>query len=151
MTGGCRICELNERAPELPLRERLHEDAAFRVSHGWSSLPGWLVVVARRHITHLGELAEDEAAGLGTLLRAATGALRQVVGCERTYVMLFAEQEGFRHLHLHVVPRMDGFGPDERATGVFRFLNVPESEQVPVAERERLARELGAAIRAALA
>jgi diadenosine tetraphosphate (Ap4A) HIT family hydrolase len=135
----CVSCRQNALAATLPLRECLYEGGGWRVAHGWSSLPGWLVIVADRHVESLAALTADEAASLGSLLRAASGALEAVVACERTYVMLFAELAGHRHLHFHVVPRMSWFGESERGPAAFRFLNLPEEEQVPVAERERLA------------
>jgi diadenosine tetraphosphate (Ap4A) HIT family hydrolase len=61
--------------------------------------------------------------------------------------MLFAERPLYLHLHMHVVPRMPWFGDDDRATAAFRFLDVPEHAQVPPEERERLAGEIGQAMR----
>jgi diadenosine tetraphosphate (Ap4A) HIT family hydrolase len=147
----CHICELNAGVAELPLRERLHVNDHWRVAHGWSSLPGWLIIALRRHAESLDELTADEAASLGPVLRAASFALKQVVACRKTYVMLFAEHPRYAHVHIHLVPRMDWFGNDDVSTAVFKFLNVPEEEQVPVVERERLVAELGGAIRSALA
>lgn len=146
----CHICELNAQVEGLPLCERLYLDESWRVSHGWSSLPGWLVVTHRRHVEALDELTPDEAAALGSILRAASVALKQVVGCGKTYVILFAEHPRYPHVHLHVVPRMDWFTDNDSSTSVFRFLNVPEREQVGVDERERLASEIGQAMRALL-
>lgn len=144
----CHTCELNAAINDLPLRERVYLDEGWRVAHGWSSLPGWLVVVLRRHAEALDELTADEAASLGPLLRAASVALKRAVGCEKTYVILFAEQLRYQHVHLHVVPRMGWFTEDDRSLSVFRFMNVPEVEQVAVSERERLAKEIGQTIRA---
>ena len=77
----------------------------WRVAHAFgTSLPGWLVVVPRRHVIALDELTAGEAADLGPLLRALTAAMRAVLGCGKTYVALFAEAEGFEHVHFHVVP-----------------------------------------------
>jgi diadenosine tetraphosphate (Ap4A) HIT family hydrolase len=140
----CISCRQNSLEAELPLRERLWCRGAWRVAHGWSSLPGWLVVVARRHLVSLSELEEAEAAELGRLLRSLSAALEAELGCARTYTTLFAELEGHQHVHLHVVPRMPWFGDGERGTAVFRFLAVPEEEWVPVDERERLAARLAA-------
>jgi diadenosine tetraphosphate (Ap4A) HIT family hydrolase len=142
----CHTCELNAQADYLPVRERVYLDANWRVAHGWSSLPGWLVVALRRHVEALDELTAEEAVELGTILRAASIALKRVVSCDKTYVMLFAEHPRYPHLHLHVVPRMHWFTDDDRSTAVFRFLNVPEDEQVAVDERERLARAIGASM-----
>jgi hypothetical protein len=41
----------------------------------------------------LDELTDGEAAELGPLLRALAAALRQVTGCQKTYVALFAEAD----------------------------------------------------------
>lgn len=146
----CHICALNEQVDDLPLGERLYLDEYWRIAHAWSSLPGWLIVALRRHEASLDGLTVEEASTLGPILRAASIALKQVVGCPKTYVVLFAEQDKYTHVHLHVVPRMDWFGKSDRATGVFRFINVPENEQVTAEERERLATELGHSMRKSL-
>ena len=150
VTDDCRVCELEAVELGLPFRERLYLSAGWRVSHAWSGLPGWLVAVPRRHVEGLGELTPDEAAELGILLRAASVALVDVVGCQRTYVMLFAEQPRFHHLHVHVVPRMAWFTEADRGPAVFRHLNVAADEQVPVKERERLAAEIAPRLAAEL-
>lgn len=147
----CVSCSLNEQAAELPLRERLYMDEHWRVTHGWSSLPGWLIVISRRHAASLSELSSEEMEQLGPILRAASVALHEIVRCEKTYVMLFAEAEGHQHVHFHIVPRMAEWDDDERSTTVFRFLNAPESAHVPVHERERLASEIGERMATALA
>ncbi len=142
----CVICELNGRVGELPRRERAYLGEHWRVTHAWSALPGWLCVIARRHRTQLADLTPPEALELGLLLRAASLALRSAVGCAKTYVVLFAEKEGFAHIHFHVVPRAADLDPAHRGTGVFELLNRPESEWVPEDERDRLAALIGAKI-----
>jgi len=146
----CHTCELNAKVDDLPLRERVYLDDYWRVAHGWSSLPGWLVVALRRHADALDELTAEEASALGPLLAAASGALRQTVECRKTYVMLFAEHPLYPHVHIHVVPRMDWFTKDDIATAVFRFLNVQEQDQVAVDHRECLAVEIGQTMYASL-
>lgn len=135
---SCHICDLQADTEALPVRERIHVDAHWRVSHGWSSLPGWLVVCARRHVQALDELEPGAIASLSPLLAAASSALRDVVGCERTYIVLFAEKPGFRHLHIHIVPRMSWFEDTDIGPAVFRFLQAPEAELVTAADRDRL-------------
>lgn len=139
----CHACQRNENIPSLPEWDRAYITQYWRVAHAWSALEGWLVLIARRHVRGLDELTQAEAAEIGPLLSAATAALKQVVGCEKTYVMLFAEQEGHEHLHFHVVPRMRGFAKEHVGPGVFEFLRRPESEWVPVPERNRLAAKVG--------
>lgn len=137
---------MNAELDELPLVERLYVDDHWRCSHGWSSLPGWLVFTLRRHAVALHELTADEGVAMGRLQQAAAVALRAEVGCEKTYVMLFAEHPDY-HLHFHVVPRMAWFAEGDFAGDVFRFLDAAEPEQVALAERERLARRIGDALR----
>lgn len=141
--NGCHICDLQANTEALPVRERIYLDEHWRLSHGWSSLQGWLVVCARQHVQALDELERGAIASLAPLLAAASGALRDVVGCERTYVVLFAEKPGFRHLHIHVVPRMSWFGDTNIGPGVFRFLDAPQDELVPAPDRDRLAERIG--------
>ena len=60
--------------------------------------------------------------------------------------MQFAEAEGFSHVHFHVTPR----SPDveHRGPRVFAYLDQPET--MSAQQKDRLADELGRAIRAAL-
>ncbi len=146
MSEDCRICEINDRLGSLPVRERVYVNDSWRVAHAWSTLPGWLIVAPLRHVEALDELSDQETATLGPLLGLTTRALREILGCEKTYVVLFAEQPTFSHLHIHVVPRMADFTAGEVGPGVFQFLNQPESAQVPAAERDRLSAEIGALI-----
>jgi len=92
-------------------------------------LPGWLVVVPTRHVTSLAELSASEAGELGPLLRDVTRALEQAVGCTKMYVALFAEAEGFGHVHFHVIPRMRDQEEALRGPGVFRLLGASEEER----------------------
>ncbi|MEX0874390.1 MAG: HIT family protein [Actinomycetota bacterium] len=119
----------------------------WRLAHSFNSaLPGWLVAVPIRHVTALEDLTPEEAAPLGELIYKASLALRKVTGCLKVYVMFFAESEGFQHVHFHLVPRMENFTDEQRGPNVFTFLKHPESDWVPLEERDRLA----AAIRGAM-
>jgi len=112
----------------------------WRICHSFdASLPGWLVAVPLRHVVAIDELTEDEAAELGPLVRNLSSALRAVVGCEKTYVVQFAEAKDFAHVHFHVVPRMPWFTDEQRGPNIFTFLGAPESNRVPTAEMDRIA------------
>ena len=104
----------------------------WRVAHAsGTSLPGWLVVLPRRHVIALDELTAEEAADLGPLLRALTAALREVLGCSKTYVALFAEAEGFAHVHFHVVPRSPDLDQSLRGPRVFGLLGGDPAGYLP--------------------
>jgi len=110
------------------------------VAHAFnSSLAGWLVVLPTRHVESVDELTATESEVLGRLLRQASRALRTVTGCLKTYVMMFAEAEGFSHVHFHVVPRMSDFPEDRRGANVFAYL---KEEPLSVARRDEISIQL---------
>ncbi len=74
---------------------------------------------------------------LGLLARKASIALQAVTGCTKTYLMLFAEAEGFGHLHVHVVPRMPDFEPEVLGPRVFAYLTDDESSWIPEGDARR--------------
>lgn len=107
----------------------------WRVAHAFNStLPGWLVLVPRRHVTAFADLDPSAAAELGPLIRDLSLALREVTGCVKTYVMQFAEAEGFGHLHVHLVPRAADLPVDRRGPQVFGYLSEDDAEWLPAAE-----------------
>lgn len=68
----CKTCELiaNRDAGTVPLWDCIYRTPLWDVAHSYNtSLPGWLVLVARRHTVSLNELAEPEAIELGRLIR----------------------------------------------------------------------------------
>ena len=139
---SCYACV--QSAPDAPFREQIVREGGWRVAHDFnSSLPGWLIIVPDRHINALDELTPDEATTLGDLLRKASIALKTVTGCEKTYVMLFAEAEGFAHLHAHLVPRMPDQPADRRGPQVFGYLT--DGSPLPPEERDDIGRALRAA------
>jgi diadenosine tetraphosphate (Ap4A) HIT family hydrolase len=141
-THGCYVCRQTAQ-PVVPPRESVWSEPGWRVAHAFnSSLPGWLVVVPTRHVDSLADLTVDESGAMGRLLRNASLALRSVTNCPKTYVMLFAEAEGFAHLHLHVVPRMEDQPGDRRGPAVFAYL---EEEALNDQERDAVALRLRSA------
>ena len=144
----CYACGWNARLDEAPPREAVIVEGGWRVALAIGcSLPGWLVVVPTRHVAAMDDLTDDEAAALGPLLRRLTIALREVTGCEKTYVALFAEQEGFSHLHVHVVPRMAWFTDEQKGPkSLGAFLGKPESEATTDADRDAMALALREAL-----
>ena len=144
----CYSCRCTATIDTQPLHERIWWDGRWRIAHALhSALPGWLVVVPARHILSLAELAPDEAASLGPLLQAASQALVDVTGCQKVYMALFAEAEGFNHLHIHLVPRHAGLPDELHGPRVFGYLRRPESEWVGEEEMDRVGAELAGRIR----
>lgn len=150
-TQPCLTCDLLARRDrgEAPLWDSIHRAAHWDLVHSYNtSLPGWLVLVARRHIEAIDELTDEEAAELGVLLRRTSVALRAVVGCAKTYVIQFAEAAEHPHVHFHVIPRMADMPAERRSLGVFGYLGVPAEERVSEARMNEIAVGVRAALQA---
>jgi diadenosine tetraphosphate (Ap4A) HIT family hydrolase len=138
----CFSCSQSARL-DLPRRDRIYLSSHWRVAHAFGTqLPGWLIALPRRHVTALDELTFAEQTELGPLLTAVTGALRETIHCSKTYVSLFAEAEGFEHIHFHVIPRMADLDPAFRGPSVFALLGGNTVDQVPEQIRDQIASQL---------
>ena len=139
----CYTCAQEAAFDRLPPRERIAADDHWRVAHSiGGALPGWLVLLPRRHVTAIADLTDEEAAALGTWQVRLSRALAEVTGCAKTYVAQFAEGEDFSHVHFHVVPRMVDQPADRRGPAVFGYLTATPDERVPAQRMDELAVEL---------
>ena len=129
----CHTCELTARRDkgEAPLWDNIFRTQYWDLVHSYNtSLPGWLVLVARRHLAAVDEMSAAEAAELGVLLQQVSASLKQVTGCQKTYVMQFAEHPQHPHVHFHVVPRLNEQPETHRGPRVMKYLQVTEDEYV---------------------
>lgn len=116
---------------------------SWDVVHAYdTSIAGWIVLVARRHITAVAELTDEEAGELGPLIRDVSRALGTILPCSKTYVAQFAEHPLHPHVHVHVVPRRAD--QDEALIGpkVFDALGVPDDRRVSEATMNGIAAAL---------
>lgn len=140
---NCYACGKESGFDDLPPRERIVADEHWRVVHALdTALPGWLVLLPRRHVTAVHELTDAEAAALGSWQVRLSRALHRVTGCAKTYVVQFAEAEGFAHVHFHIVPRMPDLPRELRGPHVFGLLQRPEQECVPADQADGIAHAL---------
>ena len=138
----CMSCALLRKRDEgmAPAWDSIYRSLYWDVVHAYnSSLLGWLVLVVRRHIQALDEMTNAEAADLGALLREASQALKRHTGCQKTYVMQFAESADHPHVHFHIVPRMPDQAPADIAYRIMRRLGVPLAERCDESEMNALA------------
>ena len=78
----CYVCRNNDQFDQLPPRERIAADSHWRVAHAFNTtLPGWLILVPRRHVTTIAELTDEEAAALGTWQVRLSRAMHEATGC----------------------------------------------------------------------
>lgn len=141
--ASCYSCVQTSRLAELPFHERLYVGDGWRVSHAIRcALPGWLVIVPDQHVTSFVELTAAQASAMGPLIVRLSRALTEITGCSKTYVAMFAEAEGFQHLHLHVIPRAPGLAEELRGPRVFAYLHRPEREWVSADQMDGIAARL---------
>ena len=126
----CTLVARRDRREAPPWDSILRTDYWDLVHSYNTSLPGWLVLIIRRHIEAIDELTDEEAAELGVLLQRTSIALREVVGCAKTYVIQFDEAAEHPHVHFHVIPRMAEQPPERRSTGIFGYLGVADEDRV---------------------
>jgi len=129
----CKSCELIARrdAGVAPLWDCIYRAPHWDVAHCYeTALPGWLILIVRRHIESLDELTDSEAVELGRLITNISSALKEVTGCVKTYVLQFAESPQHPHVHFHIIPRMADLPENRRSIQIFRLLGVPEEERV---------------------
>lgn len=129
----CMTCELAAKRDlaTTPLWDRIFRTGFWDVAHSYNTaLPGWLVIVARRHIEAVDELTPAEALELGALIRQTSVALKAVIKCAKTYVIQLAEAAEHPHVHFHIIPRMADQPEEYRSTKVFAYLGVPEQDRV---------------------
>jgi diadenosine tetraphosphate (Ap4A) HIT family hydrolase len=143
MTEECYSCRQETDLANLPIRERIYLDEQWRLVHAFNSaLPGWLVLVPRRHVLAIADLNAEEAAGLGPLLVRVSQVLGAVTGCAKTYAMQFAESAGFEHVHVHVVPRMPDLPQPYRGPGIAHYLTRPAVERMTAQDQDSLAEKI---------
>lgn len=129
MAEDCYPCARERELPDLPPREVVAYDEHWRVAHATGvDMPGWLVLVPRRHIMEIAELTEGEAEGLGYWQTALARALRDELGAAKTYLASFGESPGF-HLHFHVIARRADLEEDLRGPRVFGMAGVDDDEK----------------------
>ena len=79
----CESCRLvsSRDAGKAPLWDSIYRTDFFDVANAFnSSLPGWIVIVLRRHVSAIDELTIDEASQLGILLRKVSVGLKNEIG-----------------------------------------------------------------------
>jgi diadenosine tetraphosphate (Ap4A) HIT family hydrolase len=122
------------------------------VEHAYpTSLLGWLVIVLKRHAEALHELSHEEGEELGLLQWAVSRALSAEIGCMKEYAVFFAEQPGFSHVHVHMVPRAADLDAALLGGRVFAHLTPRPSEVIDPSDVARFCERVGGTIRAELA
>ena len=143
--SACLSCAQDTQDPTRHPENWIASDKHWRISHAvGAAVAGWLVLVPRRHVVTIADLTDEEAAALGTWQVRLSRALHAVTGCAKTYVVQFAERQGFAHVHFHIVPRADGLSEQFQGPRVFALLGKPDQPAIASAEVTRVSAALHA-------
>ena len=145
-SAECWSCRSNSGERRISPGQTIHLGEFWQVEHAYPTrLPGWLVIVLRRHAEALHELKPEEFAEFATVLEHTCRLLHEVLHCEKEYVACYAEMDHFRHVHFHVVPRAKDLPREFAGTKSFALLQVSESDALPREQIEALSVRLSAA------
>lgn len=95
-----------------------------------TGLLGWVVIVLKRHTDKLHELSIEEWRELSEINFRIINILHKILDTEKEYSCYFAEMEGFRHIHFHVIPKGKDYLPENTGSKAFNYLRVGEEESI---------------------
>jgi diadenosine tetraphosphate (Ap4A) HIT family hydrolase len=131
----CLACDLTEGRQEPP-GGCIFEDEHLRVEHCVGPLGvGTLIVKPKRHVLHVADLNEAEAAGLGPVLQRASTVITELLQPDQTYVCLWSHT-GREPVHIHWVVQpvtkaqmnqLDTHGPALQAA-MFALRDFPDAD-----------------------
>src|SRR5215510_12454784 len=120
----CGVCQ-SLAAPHL------YEDDLWCVRHAEpAGVPGWMLMVSKRHVGGPAHFDDREAAVFGLALRHFERVLEQVTGALRIYTAAMGESHP--HFHAHMVPRYAQMPREARAWSVFDLQRAVGAGEVAV-------------------
>jgi diadenosine tetraphosphate (Ap4A) HIT family hydrolase len=93
-------------------------------------VPGWMMLVSRRHVAGPAHFDDREAANFGLALRHFQRVLEEVTGALRIYTA--AMGESYPHFHAHMVPRYQAMPKDAKAWSVFDLQRAAAAQEITV-------------------
>jgi len=125
---SCRSISGEKRISPGPV---IYKGAYWLVDHAYpTSHLGWLVIVLKRHAEALHELSREEFAELAEIQYKLAQVMRQDTRVEKEYMMCFSEAAGFKHIHVHFVPRPENLPAELKGPAVFALIRVDEAHAV---------------------
>lgn len=139
----CYSCKSNSGEQPISPGPTIYTGEYWLVEHAYPcGIKGWLVIALKRHAEALHELRAEEFSEFSLLIERASRALSKHLGCEKEYVVCFAEAEHFNHIHFHVIAKPMDLPQELRGTAIFKMLKVPEHEVVAPDEIKELCLQL---------
>ena len=127
---SCQAIRASKRINKVP---RVMETKNWVVEHGYpTSIRGWMVIMPKRHVVAVHELTRDEMEEFGDLLQAVCLGQHELYETEKEYFVQYSEGEGYSHLNIHIVPRLEKWPDAMKGFGVFS--GIGENIQNPITE-----------------
>ncbi len=113
----------------------LYEDDLWCVRHAEpAGVPGWMLLISKRHVAGLAHFDDREAAAIGPALRHFERVLEQVTGALRIYTAAMGESSP--HFHAHMAPRYATMPRDAKAWSVFDLQRAVGAGEVAIDRAE---------------
>ncbi len=127
--SSCAICR--SLAGENAAKP-LYEDDLWHVRHLGAphGLPGWMLLIAKRHVAGPAHFSDGEAARFGPTLRHLEKKLEEVTGALRIYTAALGESSP--HFHCHMLPRYAEMPNGVKAWGAFDLERAAKAGEVTV-------------------
>jgi len=143
----CRSCLSLQGIQRISPGPFIYEGHYWVVDHAYpTSLKGWLVIVAKRHVEALHDLTHEEFLELADIQYRLAQLMRSRASIEKEYLACFAEAEYFHHIHIHFVAKPEDLPREARGPRIFTYLNVDQHAAVPPHEIKALSEELKEAL-----
>src|SRR3546814_11678741 len=102
---GCSICEyIKNLTPDRVLWED-----EYWLGGALLDVPGWIMVMTKRHVEGIWSLNDAEAARFGPMMRDIAGVIKDITGAERVHYAAMGEVA--LHYHNAILPRLPGQTP----------------------------------------
>lgn len=123
----CGVCATLANA-----KDAIYEDDLWHVRSADApyGVPGWTMLMSKRHVGGPAHFDDREAASFGPVLRHVSRTLERVSGALRVY--LAAMGESHPHFHAHLVPRTATMPKDAKAWGVFDLQRAAMAGEITV-------------------
>jgi diadenosine tetraphosphate (Ap4A) HIT family hydrolase len=127
-TASCGVCQsLYGDALAAPI----YEDDLWHVRHAEpAGVPGWMLLITRRHVGGPAHFDDIEARAFGPALRHFERVLEQITGALRIYTAAMGESHP--HFHAHMVPRYAQMPRDAKAWSAFDLQRAVGAGEVSV-------------------
>jgi diadenosine tetraphosphate (Ap4A) HIT family hydrolase len=111
--------------------ESLYEDDLWSVRPAHpTGVPGWMLLITKRHVGGPAHFDDREAAAFGPALRRFERVLERVTGALRVYTAAMGESHP--HFHAHMVPRYATMPRDAKAWAVFDLQRAAGAGEIEV-------------------